>query len=175
MTFNRRRTLVLLAAGVLPARLAVAQQQHHSAQANPGSYRPQFFSAEELTFLDQVTEMILPADDRSPGANAAGVANFIDLVVANSSPVVQQQWHAGIQSFGGAARFLALDTAGRSDVLQKAAEREDTPATEAGRFFVRLKGMTLHAYYTSEVGIRKELGYLGPEALSSFPGCKASR
>ena len=177
MTLDRRQALALLAAGVVPARLAQAQHQHEAAQAsrqaNAQPYRPQFFTAEEHRFLDRVTEMILPADAHSPGASAAGVADFIDLVAANSSPVAQHQWQVSIQSLGGVTAFLALDAAAQKAVLEKAAAGEQSPANDAEQFFVDLKRMTLHAYYTSEIGVRKELGYLGPQALGSFPGCQA--
>jgi hypothetical protein len=75
-------------------------------------------------------------------------------------------WVAAIQAFAGAPDR-------QRELLQQASLEEESPRTEAGRFFVNLKRMTLHAYYTSEIGLRRELGYRGPEVLGSFPGCKA--
>ena len=40
--------------------------------------------------LDQLTEMIIPADDHSPGAREAKVGLFIDLIVAHSGEDVQR-------------------------------------------------------------------------------------
>jgi hypothetical protein len=161
---DRRTALALIAAGVVPSRVAIAQHQIHAAKAHPGSYTLQFFTPGEHRVLDRVSEMIIPSDEHSPGAAGARVADFIDLVMANSTAQVQLRWRAGIESFGGSASATMLD---------KAAAEERAPTSDAGRFFVELKRMTLHAYYTSEIGLRKELGYLGPEVLASFPGCKA--
>jgi gluconate 2-dehydrogenase gamma chain len=168
---NRRSALILMAAGVLPGRLARAQHQMQAAQANPAPYQLQFFTPEEHRLLDRLTEMILPAGERSPGASAARVADFMDLVVANSTAEVQSNWRAGLNAFGGAA-FLSMAPSAQAAALDRAAQEEKAPVTPYGRFFVELKRMTVHAYYTSEIGLRQELGYLGPQALASFPGCK---
>jgi hypothetical protein len=166
MTLDRRSALALLAAGVLPERLALAQHQMHAAQTATANYPLQFFTPDEHAILDRVTEMILPADDHAPGASAARVADFIDLFVANSGPAVKRTWRAVVQAFAGGPDR-------QRELLQQVSLEEESPRTEAGRFFVNLKRMTLHAYYTSEIGLRRELGYRGPEVLGSFPGCKA--
>jgi hypothetical protein len=145
---TRRDAIILLAATALPAPLTAAQQ-------------PKFFTPNEYRALDRLTEMILPATDRSGGASAAKVADFIDLVIANSPPEVQSRWRAGIAGFGP-------DLAA---ALDRAAAEESAPATPAGRFFIELKRATIHAYYTSEIGLSQELGSLGPQVLAAFPDC----
>jgi hypothetical protein len=140
--------MMLMAAGMLPVR---------------GAYTPQFFSADEHRALDRLTEMILPTTDHSPGASAARVADFIDLVVANSGADVKARWKAGLAAFAGTDLAALLD---------RAASEEKSPVSAAGRFFVELKRLTIRAYYTSEIGLQNELGYTGPEAMHSFPGCK---
>ena len=45
MTLDRRRALALLAAGVLPERLAQAQHQMQAAQTAPANYSLQFFGS----------------------------------------------------------------------------------------------------------------------------------
>jgi hypothetical protein len=144
----------------------------HAARAAPESYKIQFFTPIEYRVLDRLTEMILPATERSPGASAARVPDFIDLILSNSAMEVQNHWRSGIEAFGGAA-FLQMTAKEQVAALNRAASEEDAPAGPAGRFFSALKTMTLSGYYTSEIGLRRELGYLGPEVLSSFPGCKA--
>ncbi len=71
---DRRTVLKLVAAGVLPSsdgliRLASAQD----------AYSPEFFSRSEFRLVDDLTAVILPADDRSPGARAAKVGRYIDV------------------------------------------------------------------------------------------------
>jgi len=48
-----------------------------------GDYRLQFFSEEENHFLDQLMEMIIPAEEHSPGASAAQVSLFADRMVSS--------------------------------------------------------------------------------------------
>ena len=156
--------VVLPASGVLPERLALAQRQQHTARAATQPYRPQFFNASEYRLLDELAETILPADDHSPGARAARVADFIDLVVANSSAETQQRWRAQVAGFA-ASGFAAAGASERAALLKRSAEQKDA-------FFLAMREMTLRAYYTSEIGLRQELGYRGPEALAVFPGCK---
>ncbi|MBI3682195.1 MAG: gluconate 2-dehydrogenase subunit 3 family protein [Acidobacteria bacterium] len=139
---RRREVLALFAAGALPA-----------------DYKPQFFSPEEHRLLDAVSEMILPADERSPGARAARVADFIDLWVASSPEETKQRWKRQMAA-------IPKDPA----ALAKAVER--APG-EDGRFFVAMKQITVFAYYTSKIGIRDELGYQGNQAIHAFPGCMA--
>ena len=38
-------------------------------------------------------------------------------------------------------------------------------------FFVMAKQATIHGYYTSEIGIHKELQYKGNQMLPEFVGC----
>ncbi len=47
-------------------------------------YKLQFFNEEESRLLEELMEMIIPADDHSPGAREAGTNLFADLMVATS-------------------------------------------------------------------------------------------
>ena len=40
------------------------------------------------------------------------------------------------------------------------------------RFFAMVKNMTADGYYTSQVGLVRELGYSGNTALDKFPSCE---
>ena len=57
-----------------------------SALAAEPAYTPLFFSPAEFRLVERLAEMIIPADD-TPGAREAGVAEFIDFMVANRVPV----------------------------------------------------------------------------------------
>lgn len=174
---DRRTALALLGAGVVSLRLEAAQHHLHALKTQPKAYQLQFFSPEEHQLIDSVAEMILPADDRSPGAHEAAAGSYIDLVVASSSEQVQARWKARLSGFerfaqseGGKA-FMSLDQGQREAILNQVAQRERTPETPAEHFFVDMKKMTLFAYYTSEIGLWQELGYKGNEVLDRFPGC----
>jgi len=132
----------------------------------PADYQLQFFTPAENELLDRLTEMIIPADVHSPGAHAARVSLFADLMVATSNEKAKAQWREGLRLFQEAAAKSSL-----ADALAQAATHEEQPSTDLERFFVVLKGMTVDGYYTSEIGIHKDLEYIGNTYLASFPGC----
>ena len=174
---ERRTALKLLAAGVVADRLESAQ--HHLVQiaANPSTYKLQFFTPQQDKLLDRLSDLIIPTDDHSPGASAAKVSQFIDLMVASSNESVQEQWTTGLKAVEADAQarfqkpFLELSPDQQDRILTGMAANETTPSTELDRFFVRLKSLTIDGYYTSAIGIHKDLEYKGNTALAEFPGC----
>src|SRR5580658_949353 len=63
-------------------------------QIKPTAYRPQFFTAAEYAMVERLAEIIIPSD-RTPGAKEAGVAEFIDFMVA-SDPHEQYGLRSGL-------------------------------------------------------------------------------
>jgi hypothetical protein len=167
---KRRQALKIVTLGAL----AEAASQTLTARAVPsgsawtsGDYQLQFFSPDENRLLDELMEVIMPADDHSPGAHAAQVSLFADLMVSTGSRSEQERWRQGLQAM--------REEAGRTSTAQalaKAAAAESHPATAFDRFFVTLKQMTVDGYYTSEIGIHQDLNYQGNTYLSEFPGCE---
>jgi hypothetical protein len=132
----------------------------------PAPYSLQFFSDEEGHLLDQWMEMIIPADDHSPGAHEAQTYLFADLMVATSDDATRQRWREGIRLMREQAQDSSL-----SEALRRAAANEENPQTDLERFFVLLKRMTINGYYTSATGIHKDLEYVGNAYLGAFPEC----
>src|SRR5437870_4735494 len=99
MEIDRSTALALLGAGVLQANLASAQRHAHALKADAKAYKLQFFTSRENELLDRVAEMILPADDHSPGAHEAKVSLYIDLVIANSADAAKLQWKQRLGAF----------------------------------------------------------------------------
>src|ERR1700675_2723052 len=56
------------------------------SQVSKEPYELLFFSPEQFRLVEHLAEMIIPADD-TPGAKQAGVAEFIDFMLANRVPV----------------------------------------------------------------------------------------
>jgi hypothetical protein len=158
---DRRTALKLSGLGVLASRLAVAQHQMHSLEAQPADYKLQFFSAAENAVLDLVAETILPADEHSGGARAARVSYYIDLVAANSDGETQRRWREVVRRFDG---FDKLGAKERGEMLERLHGSGDS-------FFADVRRATIFAYYSSRVGLIEELGYEGNQALTGFPGC----
>jgi Gluconate 2-dehydrogenase subunit 3 len=168
---ERRAVLKIVALAALSQKLNAlpndAMRDMESAQAAPTApARLQFFSEEESRLLDQLMEMIIPADDHSPGAHEARTNLFADLMVATGDSDVKKQWQDGI-------RLIREEAAGSSlaEALRRAAINEENPTTDLERFFVLLKQMTVNGYYTSATGIHREMEYIGNTYLAVFPEC----
>ena len=83
---GRRDLIKLGAAATLAASLG---GRRAAGGAVAGARRPPasaatFFTPDELALVDELSEMIIPADDHSPGARAAKVAAYIDSRLAEA-------------------------------------------------------------------------------------------
>ena len=149
------------------------------APAPPVAY---FFAAEEKEIVATVADMIIPTDEVSPGTRAVGVQDWIGFLVANSPAQDQRRWREGIVALDEASRqahgkkFLELAGPAQRELLQQLAEREESAAAAAERFFVLAKESTVDGYYTSEIGLMQDLKYQGasyvdePEVACPAPG-----
>ena len=178
-----RRDALKVAAGVavLPSLLrAGASAEAALAQAAAASFAPRFFTADELAMVDELAELIIPADDHSPGARAAKVAGYIDGRLANAflptEADVQQRWRTGLARVDELSRemngtaFMASTPDQRAAVLTRMAGNEASPTAPEELFFRDLKGETVRGYYTSKVGIHDEMEYKGNTMLAEFAG-----
>lgn len=152
---------------------------HHSAQATAPAKAQQlrFFTEDENKTIVEMSERIIPADDHSPGAKAAGVSGYIDFVVSESTDATKQTWREGLAAINKMSRdkfgkpFAEASTEQQIQLLTEISKNERVPQTIEERFFRTIKYATADGYYTSEIGIHKELRYKGNAYLKEFPGC----
>lgn len=178
-------TLAIVVAYLAIARVwAVGAELARPGPAKAGPYvlegAPRFFTPSELALVDELSELIVPADDHSPGAKAAGVARYIDGRLAEALlPAAQeshQLWRDGLARVDALARemhakpFMTATVDERVAVLTAMSRNERDPKTLDERFFAALKGATVHAYYTSKIGIHQEMEYKGNTLLAEFTG-----
>ncbi len=163
-SLSRREMIAATAAALVTPLLAGGAAARPVAALVPGK----FLTAAEYALLDELAELIIPADDHSPGARAAGVAGYIDGRLAESlEPDWQARWRSGLQTVEGLSRelngkpFLEATPEQRVAVLTRMAAGEQDPKTVPERFFGELKGRTAHAYYTSKIGIHLDQEYKG--------------
>ncbi|HXL06900.1 MAG TPA: gluconate 2-dehydrogenase subunit 3 family protein, partial [Gemmatimonadales bacterium] len=143
--------------------------QGRALTAQPMALVPgKFLTPAEYALLEELSELIIPADDHSPGARAAGVAGYIDGRLAESlEPDWQAQWRSGLEAVDGLSRelngksFVDATPDQRVAVLTRMAAHESDPKTAPERFFKELKGWTLRGYYTSKIGIHDDQEYKG--------------
>jgi len=157
----------------------------------PDPAAPLYFSKDEYQLLDTLTELIIPADDHSPGAPEAGVAEFIDKSVAEAFlPEEKTSWRKGLAGVNALAHsmhnqpFLQLDKDQQRSVLQSMSTSEKAEKTNAlnegdsgenrsraaQKFWDQLKETTAFAYYSSSIGIHKDIEYKGNVILDQFVG-----
>jgi hypothetical protein len=138
---------------------------------------PKALSARDFATLEALVEAIIPADERSPGAKEARVADYIDLLLAESDDEIALQWMGGLAALDqdATARFRApfvkLSAAQVDTLLSAISKNEEDPQTPLEHFFVVAKNATVRGYYSSEIGIHRELRYQGNQYLQQFVGC----
>ena len=149
----------------------------HAAQ----NAAPLFFTKEEFALVDELTELIIPADDHSPGARAALVATYIDFRLSESFDEQPKTiWRDGLKLIERLSRemhgksFLESSAEQRIALLTRISMNEMKPAAPEEFFFRELKSRTAHAYYTSKIGIHDEMGYKGNVSLKEFVGYDAT-
>src|SRR5271154_4320045 len=126
---------------------------------------PRFFTPAELLVISRLTDLIIPPTE-TPGGAAAGVPQYIDLVV-NEDPKLQGIFHQGLprldkisESRFATSAFLQLSEAQQIEILtalSQAAEKKEGHGDDAA-FFNAIKSLTADGYYTSRIGLVQELG-----------------
>jgi hypothetical protein len=168
---DRRDLLKLLTASALagPMQLTAAEPE-----------KPLFFTKEEFAMLDNLAEHIIPRDAHSPGAHDARVAVYIDRTVAEAFlPEEKESWRKGLTEIDRLSTeqskkpFLKLHKEGQIALLKQLASAESDPKSEGEKFFTQLKGSTVFAYYSSDIGIHKEMEYKGNVIQETFAGYDA--
>jgi hypothetical protein len=161
--------------------LAAQEAQHvHQAvaqdkTAQKGRYQPKALTMHEYSTLQRLSDLIIPADEHSQGALAAGAADFLDFLCA-ASDEMRNIYTGGIAWLDEYTRhhydgkdFLAISPQQQTEVLDLIAYRKNqSPELGPGiHFFTWARRMVADAYYTSPIGM-KDLGYMGNGAMAQF-------
>ena len=189
---GRRQAIRALASGAVAAvasaswvesLTALARQQAHAHTASAAivaqNWSPRTLTAQQNDLVVALTELIIPETD-TPGAKGTNVNRFIDHVLTDAQPEVRASFVRGLTWIDARSRalFKSKDFLGASPEQQTTLltrlSAEGNPHKEAatGRdFFQAIKSMTINGYYTTEIGLRKELGDNGQLFLPQFQGC----
>jgi hypothetical protein len=148
--------------------------------AQPGkTYALRTLNAHQNDTVVAMIDQIIPATD-TPGAKAARVNEFIDIILTEwATPEERDHFLSGLADVDKQSNTLfaknfveaspeqqlallrAMDesvAAGRSRRAHHAsADTNERDTQLQGRFFSVFKGITLHGYYTSEIGFTQEL------------------
>lgn len=165
--FLTRRKALQGAASLIGGTIAVAQLgplASRVALAQAENSLPLFFDQPQFLIVERVVDLMIPETD-TPGAHAAGVHHFIDLMLAEwASPVRRARYRQGLQSIDARARadaansFVAISIAKQLNVL-KALDQEAHVEGAPDTFFREFKKLVLFGYYSSETGATVELRF----------------
>jgi hypothetical protein len=176
---SRRELMARLAAGAAIIGTADAQHVHDSVaqekSAQSGTYKPKALTDHEYATLRKLSDYIIPADEHSPGALAAGAADFIDFL-CNASDEMRDIYTGGLLWLDDAmARrhdgktFLESAPAQQTAMLDLIAFRKNaSPELNPGiQFFAFCRRMVADAYYTTPIGY-KDVGFMGNSGMAEF-------
>ena len=188
---SRRAVLKVIAVGVGTASTlpilendVLGQHKHPDMQMGqslgasvPTAESGKFFNPHEMETIATISDLIIPTDEHSRGATAAGVSGFIDLMVSESSNETKALWREGVAAVDRMSELkfsAAFNQAGQErqiSLLKAISRNERGPRTIEERFFVAIKSLTVDGYYTSAIGIHQDLQYKGNAYLKEFVGC----
>jgi hypothetical protein len=139
-----------------------------------------FLTPDQVDFLDEVGETILPAT-KTPGAKAAHVGQFMVVMVRDCyEPKDQKVFLQGIAQLDADCKkktgkaFLQSSPAERTAFLtaldkEQQAYSATQPKDAPNHYFHMMKQLTLLGYFTSEVGATQALRYL--PVPGRYDGC----
>lgn len=175
-----RREAILRVSALFGGVALVGQGAMLAGCSDPEAPVKSSFSADEIAFLDEVAETILP-ETSTPGARAAGVGPFIALMVVDTYKKGEQEvFRDGISTLDDECRamhgapFMSARPAQRLALLEKLdaeqmeymqARDDDAPV----HYFRMMKELALFGYFTSEIGCKQAMRYV--ETPGRFEPC----
>jgi hypothetical protein len=137
-------------------------------------------TADQLAFLDEVAETIIPATS-TPGAKAAKVGAFMQVMVTDCYDQKDQQvFVSGITEIDNASKktfskgFMEITAEERTSLLnginkELKAYNESKKEGDPNHYFGLMKQLTLLGFFTSEVGATQALRYVA--VPGKYEGC----
>ena len=163
----KRRDVLKIGAAATTAPV-VAQQSTRPA------WQPRMLDAHQNATVIALTDLIIPATD-TPGAKAAQVHRYIDLLLADGSATQRVSFLQGLSWLDGyclrteSKPFVSLAPAEQTAVLELLSTGNESDLEPGVRFFHQIKSLTSRIYYATEAGFQ-ELNK-GGRVPSSF-ACK---
>jgi len=177
--------------------LGAAQPPDPSLSA--ADWKPKFLDDHQANTVATVGELLIPATD-TPGARAAQVDRFIDLLLSTDAPGTGEEvggadfpdlllrrgtlearkqyvealnWLDGHCLSHHGQPFRGLDQSQQEAVIDRLTRSAAAPELGPGReHFALIKGSIIAAYYSSEAGTRQELKYQTNPYQPEMPGCE---
>lgn len=129
--------------------------------------KEKFFTPQELATITVLSDIIIPADEKSGSASQSGVTPFIEFI-AKDMPGHQVPLRGGISWLNTESRkrfgkvFTALTKPQQIEIVDDIAYPQNfKPEMSQGvAFFTLMRNLTATGFYTSKIGFQ-DLGYVG--------------
>ena len=184
-----RRDLFQIA-GTAAAAAHVAAAQTHDAHAPAAAaptakaaYQRKVFDEHQWRTVHVLSDLIIPADERSGSASQAGVPEFIDDWLdfrrredGTDTPAAQIQgglaWLDQESSRLFGKDFAEAAQSQQQQILNRIAwpARAAAADSRAVRFFSRFRDLTVSGFFSSKMGVA-DLPYLGNRPVAQWKGC----
>jgi hypothetical protein len=132
----------------------------------------------QLETVATLAELIIPTTE-TPGARAALVDRFVDNLLANARTADKERFLTGLAWMDTRSSalygkpFTGATPEQQTELLTKLAPESGHAADDApgAPFFKAMKQMTISGYYSTQIGLEKELGDNGQLFSPVFEGC----
>lgn len=148
-------------------------------------YERQFFTDHEFETVRVLSDLVIPADERSGSATDAGVPRFMDFVMTDEQLGGREAMEQRQTAMRGGlawldyqcrerfdALFVDCTEAQRRELLDLIAWPEDAPPDmEAGvEFFNSFRDLTASGFFSSRMGM-EDVQYQGNTYVEEWTGC----
>lgn len=148
-----------------------------AAQAAKG-YQRKILDEHEWKTVSVLSDLILPADDRSGSATQAGVPEFIDDWLDFKGGDLLAQIRGGLVWLDVECNrlfsrdFADCGDAQRKQILDRIAypKKSSPDDANAAAFFDNLRDLVAAGFFSSKMGV-KDLPYLGNQMVAEWTGC----
>ena len=186
MTFDRRGAMKIIASSALapPAARAFAATQERSL-SDPDLLNPEVswqgvLTVSELAILAVLSDLIIPADDKSPSGKTLGAHFFINEYVSapyDSSKLALETLRQGLLWLHKTSQarfdldFTALDEDQQTAICDaiKWLETASADNRQGAEMFALVRDLVSTAFFTTTEGMA-DIGYVGNVPTATFDG-----
>ena len=187
---NRRTILRVLSAAPMAAGFTWTEAEARQAHAQTHDlaleatgkkpappFRPKFFTRQEYATVNILVDLIIPKDERSGSATAAGVPAFMDFMMIDQ-PARQTAMRGGLAWLDRECltrfdkTFVMCTAAERTQVLDDIAwpQKAKPELSHGVAFFNSFRDLTASGFFTSRMGFA-DLQYMGNRYVPEWTGC----
>ena len=181
------KTLTAIPAAALVPHSPAKAAEHHglpahapdsSAAAAVATYKPKFLNEHEWKTVRVLSDLIIPADERSGGATEAGVPEFIDDWLEFNRGTLLAEIRGGLTWLDMQCNrlfdhdFVDCSATQQKQILDRIAFPPKAAPQDANAvaFFNHLRDLVVSGFFSSRMGV-KDLPYLGNTMVADWKGC----